>query len=83
MVIPPTGDLAELKPLHQLHPGISRMKGLEQSYVWWPQLEADVESIVNGCDTCQCLCQYLMAVKVPMTNTRRAVRPSKQCLLKL
>lgn len=53
VVIPPKGRSAVLTQLHQSHPGTTRMKGLARSYVWWPQLDADVEGVVNGCDTCQ------------------------------
>lgn len=42
-----------LKLLHQSHPGMSRMKGLARSYVWWPQMDQDVEREVNQCDACQ------------------------------
>ncbi|XP_046373937.2 uncharacterized protein K02A2.6-like [Haliotis rufescens] len=42
-----------LSELHQSHPGITRMKGLARSYVWWPHLDADIETTVNSCDSCQ------------------------------
>ncbi|XP_061584204.1 LOW QUALITY PROTEIN: uncharacterized protein K02A2.6-like [Cololabis saira] len=53
VVIPTRGRPAVLQQLHQSHPGITRMKGLARSYVWWPQLDADVEGLVRGCNICQ------------------------------
>ncbi len=29
------------------------MKALARSYVWWPKLDQDVESLVKICGTCQ------------------------------
>lgn len=35
------------------HPGISSMKGLAWCYVWWPQMDQDVEREINECNACQ------------------------------
>lgn len=53
VVVPPPGREALLGQLHQGHPGITRMKALARSYFWWPKLDADIESVVKGCSTCQ------------------------------
>ncbi|XP_041961667.1 uncharacterized protein K02A2.6-like [Alosa sapidissima] len=42
-----------LKLLHQTHSGMSRMKGLARSYVWWPGMDQDVEREVMSCEECQ------------------------------
>ena len=42
-----------LMELHEVHPGMTRMKALARSYVWWPVLDADIESTVRRCQTCQ------------------------------
>lgn len=39
--------------LHEGHPGISKMKGLARSYVWWPNIDADLEAQVKQCNQCQ------------------------------
>ncbi|XP_015266723.1 PREDICTED: uncharacterized protein K02A2.6-like [Gekko japonicus] len=39
--------------LHEAHPGIVRMKALARSYVWWPGMDAEIESWVRRCQTCQ------------------------------
>lgn len=53
VVIPQKGRSTLLKQLHSMHPGISRMKGLARSYMWWPGMDADIEREVQSCHTCQ------------------------------
>lgn len=38
---------------HQCHPGVSRMKALARSYVWWPKMDKEVEDTVKACKTWQ------------------------------
>ena len=42
--------------LHATHPGITKMKGLARSYVWWPKMDHDVEQRVLTCRVCQEVC---------------------------
>ena len=42
-----------LDELHCNHLGMSRMKSLAQSYVWWPGLDREIEEIAKGCTSCQ------------------------------
>lgn len=53
VVVPPPGRNTLLKQLHQAHPGITRMKGLARSYMWWPNMDAEVEALVKACGACQ------------------------------
>lgn len=53
VIIPSLGRPGVLKQLHQSHPGVSRMKALARSYVWWPKLDHDVEMVVKSCQICQ------------------------------
>ena len=52
VVIPPKLRAALLDELHSGHVGSSRMKELARSYLWWPQLDADLEGVTNSCSTC-------------------------------
>ena len=53
VVIPPPGRELVLGQLHDTHPGITRMKSLARSYVWWPTLDRKIISTVQNCTTCQ------------------------------
>ena len=53
VIIPPHGCNIILKQLHDTHPGISRMKSLARSYVWWPGIDASIVATVRGCSICQ------------------------------
>lgn len=53
VVIPPPGRERILDELHEGHPGISRMKSLARSFVWWPGLDKALEQRVKDCDACQ------------------------------
>ena len=53
VIVPPQGRPIVLSQLHDTHPGISRMKSLARSYVWWPGLDRDIENTVKSCQTGQ------------------------------
>ena len=53
VIIPPPGRQILLEELHQTHPGIVRMKSLARTIIWWPKMDADIESFVRSCDKCQ------------------------------
>ena len=53
VVIPTAARPDVLKLLHDIHLGISRMKALARSYIWWPRLDTDIESEVQLCVQCQ------------------------------
>ena len=41
--------------LHRDHPGITRMKALARSYLWWPGLDKSLERCVQECLACQAM----------------------------
>ena len=53
VVIPAKCRDALLKELHESHPGISRMRSLARSHIWWPKMDADIELCVRNCGMCQ------------------------------
>ena len=53
VIVPPSLQEKVLQELHDTHPGISRMKALARSYVWWPNMDSDIELTVSSCSTCQ------------------------------
>ncbi|VDI39279.1 Hypothetical predicted protein [Mytilus galloprovincialis] len=53
VIIPQPGREAMLNELHQGHPGITRMKSLARSYIWWPGMDNDLELTVVNCYSCQ------------------------------
>ena len=53
VIVPPLYRQRLLKELHEEHHGIVRMKSLARCYLWWPGLDANIEELVQDCDTCQ------------------------------
>ena len=53
VVIPPRLRPGLLRELHDGHVGVVRMKGLARSYIWWPDLDKDIEHISESCDECR------------------------------
>lgn len=53
VVIPVKLRNSVLTMLHTAHPGIVRMKSIARSYVFWPGIDSELESMVNKCQGCQ------------------------------
>ena len=53
VLVPPQGRQRLLEELHIGHPGMSRMKALARTVIWWPKLDMDIEEMVKGCNECQ------------------------------
>ena len=56
IVVPQAGHKRVLEQLHDSHPGVSRMKSLARSFVWWPQMDDDITNRVKLCNQCQQSC---------------------------
>ena len=52
VIIPKKLQPAVLEQLHAGHPGINRMKALARSYVYWPQLDTQLEQLSRSCTKC-------------------------------
>ena len=53
VVVPQKLQQAVLDELHRDHPGITRMKAVARSHVWWPGIDRDVEELAKSCLSCQ------------------------------
>ncbi|XP_013404718.1 uncharacterized protein K02A2.6 [Lingula anatina] len=53
VVIPEIYRQTLLEDLHWEHPGVCAMKAIARSYVWWPNLNSDIECKVRECSACQ------------------------------
>ncbi len=53
VIVPLQCQGAVLKELHETHSGSTKMKALARSYVWWPDLDSQIERLVNTCASCQ------------------------------
>lgn len=53
VVVPKQLRQSVLKLLHCGHPGITNMRSIARYYVWWPNLDKDVEMYVKTCSSCQ------------------------------
>ena len=52
-MVPPKKCEQIMAELHDTHPGITLMKAVARSLVWWPGLETDLEQMVKSCESCQ------------------------------
>ena len=53
VVVPPQLRNKVTQELHEAHPGIIKMKCLARQYVWWPGIDASLETKVKSCQICQ------------------------------
>ena len=52
VIAPPAGHSVVLEVLHDGHPGVTKMKQLARSIVWWPGIDKDLENKVRQCEQC-------------------------------
>jgi hypothetical protein len=55
VIVPSSLQEMVLKELHETHPGITKMKMLARSYVWWPKMDSMIEETVSACHICQAM----------------------------
>jgi len=55
VAVPSALQTTVVQRLHEIHPGVSKMKRLARSYVWWPVIDRQIESAVAECLVCQTL----------------------------
>ncbi|KAL1446405.1 hypothetical protein WDU94_012412 [Cyamophila willieti] len=52
VVIPVSLQSQILSELHETHLGVMKMKQLARRYVYWTNIDRDIERLVRGCETC-------------------------------
>ena len=65
VVVPKKGQLPLLQLLHSSHSGVVKMKALARSYIWWPGLDSQIESLSKQCFQCEQNAKE--PTRVPMT----------------
>ena len=50
--VPPSLRQTILTELHEGHPGITRMKSIARSHVWWPKIDQEIEKVTRECQPC-------------------------------
>ena len=53
VVVPPKKRVQIMAELHDTHSGITLMKAVARSLVWWPGLDTNLEKMVKSCESCQ------------------------------
>lgn len=52
VVVPTTLRPAVLRMLHKTHTGMVQTKAIARSYVWWPCLNEEIDTMVSTCSKC-------------------------------
>ena len=53
VVIPKKFQKRVLQELHEVHFGIARTKAIARGYMWWPELNRQIEEMTKNCINCQ------------------------------
>lgn len=75
-VIPESLRSTILTELHDQHLGVNRMKSLARGYVWWPNLDSELEHVAATCGTCQSL--KSLPAEAPLHPWVRTTRPMER-----
>ena len=57
VIIPKALTRKVLEELHREHMGVAKMKSLARSYVWWPGITKDLETLAKACTHCSAVKQ--------------------------
>ncbi len=76
VIIPESLRNKVLQELHEMHIGMSKMKALARSYLWWPGLDRDIEEMAKTCEKCQS--NQRNPAKVPVHHWEQPEGPWKR-----
>jgi len=51
LIVPPAFR-KESEAVHKLHMGISKPKASLRQYYWWPNMDAEIDTLINNCGIC-------------------------------
>lgn len=80
VLIPPQGRDRVTEELHTSHPGIVKMKNLARSYMWWPNMDKDLEMKVKSCRECQAVRSFQVTISPYIHGSSQATR-GLDCIL--
>ena len=62
-----------LQELHRVHLGISKIKALVRSHVWWPGTDAEIGQMTKSCASCEefSTCSLLASMDLVITFVAR------------
>ena len=72
-VLPPRFREQLLNELHLEHQGITCTKTFARSYLWWPTLDSDIDSLISSCLVCKAV--QPESPKAPLHPWSYATRP--------
>ena len=52
VVVPQKLQASLIAELHSSHIGVSKMKSLARSYIWWPHIDREIEEVAKSCESC-------------------------------
>ena len=65
VVIPVACQKRVLQELHPSHSGIVKMKSITPIHAWWPQMNKQIDELVQNCSACQQVLHWLCYISGP------------------
>ena len=69
VVLPLSSQKSVLEELHETHLGVSKMKALARSYIWWPKMDTDIETLAKKCTDCKLITSYSSTPSMGMASS--------------
>lgn len=73
LVVPNKLKQRFLDQLHKTHLAVVKMKSVARSYVWWPNINKDIENLAKSCENCNI--HKRNPPKIPLNNWKWANNP--------